>query len=107
MFSIFFFYLFISQQARRALRALKALMRLKTLVQGQSVKRQVASTLKCMQTLTHLQSEIRVRRIRMSEENHALLRQLRNKREKDLEKLKFTVSSLCSNSSFEYNLLCL
>ncbi|KAL4015472.1 hypothetical protein IC575_023056 [Cucumis melo] len=85
--------------ARRALRALKSLMRLKTLVQGQSVKRQVASTLKCMQTLTHLQSEIRVRRIRMSEENQALLRQLRNKREKDLEKLKFTMDGNWNHST--------
>lgn len=85
--------------ARRALRALKALMRLKTLVQGQSVKRQVASTLKCMQTLTHLQSEIRARRIRMSEENQALQRQLRNKREKDLEKLKFAMDDDWNHST--------
>lgn len=80
-------------QARKTLRGLKALMRLRSLVQGQSVKRQVASTLKSMQTVAHVQSEIRARRVRMSEENQALQRQLRNKRERDMEKLKSHVSS--------------
>ncbi|OIW20042.1 hypothetical protein TanjilG_31971 [Lupinus angustifolius] len=73
--------------ARRALRALKGLVRMKTIIQGQSVKRQAASTLRCMQTLARLQSQIRERRIKMSEENRALLRQLQQKHEKELEKL--------------------
>ncbi|KAM0861035.1 hypothetical protein ACQ4PT_046154 [Festuca glaucescens] len=62
--------------ARRALRALKGLVRLKSLVQGHSVKRQATSTLRCMQTLSRVQSKIRTRRIKMSEENQALQRQL-------------------------------
>ncbi|KAL9230511.1 hypothetical protein vseg_005850 [Gypsophila vaccaria] len=74
--------------ARRALRALRGLARLKALVEGQSVKRQAATTLRCMQTLARVQSQIRSRRIRMSEENLALQRQLQLKHETELEKFK-------------------
>ncbi|XP_019198512.1 PREDICTED: protein IQ-DOMAIN 1-like [Ipomoea nil] len=70
--------------ARRALRALKGLVRLKTMLHGQSVKRQATSTLKCMQTLARVQSEVRARRLRMVEENQALQKQ---KQEKEVEKL--------------------
>lgn len=74
--------------ARRALKALRGLVRLKTMIQGQSVKRQATSTLRCMQTLARVQSQVRARRIRMSEENQALQRQLQLKHEKEQEKLK-------------------
>ncbi|KAK9699531.1 hypothetical protein RND81_08G179500 [Saponaria officinalis] len=74
--------------ARRALRALRGLVRLKSLIEGQSVKRQAATTLRCMQTLARVQSQIRSRRIRMSEENQALQRQLQQKHETELEKLR-------------------
>ncbi|XP_054793489.1 protein IQ-DOMAIN 3 isoform X2 [Prosopis cineraria] len=77
--------------ARRALRGLKGLVRLKRLVQGKSVKRQAASTLRCMQTLTRLQSQVHERRARMSEENQALQRQLQQKHEKELEKLQAAI----------------
>lgn len=73
-------------QARRALRALRGLVRLKSLVEGNSVKRQAASTLRCMQTLARVQSQIRSRRLKMSEENQALQRQLLLKQE--LESLR-------------------
>ncbi|KAM6599002.1 hypothetical protein CsatA_018611 [Cannabis sativa] len=69
---------------RRALRVLRGLARLKSLMQGQSVKRQVATTLRCMQTLARVQSQIHARRIKMSEENQALHRQLQQKREKEI-----------------------
>ena len=78
----------LSFQARRALRALRGLVRLKSLIEGQSVKRQSATTLRCMQTLARVQSQIRARRLRMSEENQALQRQLQQKHEKELEKLR-------------------
>ncbi|KAL3649786.1 hypothetical protein CASFOL_006189 [Castilleja foliolosa] len=74
--------------ARRALRALRGLVRLKSLVVGPSVKRQAATTLKYMQTLSHVQTEIRARRIRMSEQNSALQRQIQQKHEKEIEKLR-------------------
>ncbi|XP_014511294.1 protein IQ-DOMAIN 1 [Vigna radiata var. radiata] len=74
--------------ARRSLRGLRGLARLRTLVQGQSVQRQAATTLQCMQTLSRLQSQIRARKVRMSEENQTLNRQLLQKREKELDKLQ-------------------
>lgn len=74
--------------ARRALRALRGLVRLKSLIQGHSVKRQATTTLRCMQTLARVQSQIRARRIRMSEENQAFQRQLQQKCEKEIEKLR-------------------
>ncbi|KAJ0978214.1 hypothetical protein J5N97_013688 [Dioscorea zingiberensis] len=74
--------------ARRALRALRGLVRLKSLIQGDAVKRQATTTLRCMQTLARVQSQIRSRRIRMSEENQALQRQLLLKNGKELEKLR-------------------
>ncbi|KAJ0943803.1 putative IQ motif, EF-hand binding protein [Helianthus annuus] len=40
--------------ASRALRALRGLGRLRSVIQGQSVKRQTTSTLKCMQTLARV-----------------------------------------------------
>ncbi|XP_057478102.1 protein IQ-DOMAIN 3-like isoform X1 [Actinidia eriantha] len=78
--------------ARRALRALRGLVRLKNLIEGQSVKHQATTTLRCMQTLARVQSQIRARRIRMLEENQALRRHLQQKHEKELE--KFRVSSV-------------
>ncbi|KAK1419620.1 hypothetical protein QVD17_28840 [Tagetes erecta] len=74
--------------ARKKLRVLKGLVRLKVLVQSQSVKRQAVTTLRCMQTLARVQSQVRARRIRMSEENQALQRQLMQKRERELDKMK-------------------
>ncbi|CAN1148461.1 Protein IQ-DOMAIN 2 [Linum perenne] len=79
---------FRGYMARRALRALKGLVRLKTLLQGQSVKRQANSTLRAMQALARVQSQIRVRRSRMAEENQALQRQIQQKHDKELERLK-------------------
>ncbi|KAK6929219.1 IQ motif, EF-hand binding site [Dillenia turbinata] len=84
--------------ARRALRALRGLVRLKSLIQGQSVKRQATTTLRCMQTLARVQSQIRSRRIRMSEENQALQRQLQQKREKELEKLRASMGDEWNDS---------
>ena len=82
------------------MRALRGLVRLKTLIQGQSVKRQATNTLRAMQTLARVQSQIRARRIRMSEENQALQRQLQQKREKEIEKLRAAVSVF--KSCFSY-----
>ncbi|KAL0384043.1 UNVERIFIED_CONTAM: protein IQ-DOMAIN 1 [Sesamum radiatum] len=94
--------------ARRALRALRGLVRLKSLVDGPTVKRQTANTLKCMQTLSRVQAQIQSRRIRMSEENRALQRQLLQKRAKELESLRMGEEwddSLQSKEQIEANLL--
>ncbi|KAK1426081.1 hypothetical protein QVD17_14749 [Tagetes erecta] len=71
--------------ARRATRALRGLVRLKTLIDGPTANRQTATSLKCMQNLSRVQCQINSRRIRMSEENQALQRQLLQKQAKELE----------------------
>lgn len=99
---------FRGYQARRAMRALRGLVRLKSLVEGPTVKRQVASTLKCMQTLARVQSQIHSRRIRMSEENQALQKQLLQKRATELENLRLGEEwddSLQSKEQIEAKLL--
>ncbi|XP_044472843.1 protein IQ-DOMAIN 2-like [Mangifera indica] len=70
--------------ARRASRALRGLVRLKLLMEGPVVKRQATNTLRCMQTLSRVQSQIRSRRIRMSEENQARQKQLLQKHAKEI-----------------------
>ncbi|KAJ9554863.1 hypothetical protein OSB04_009477 [Centaurea solstitialis] len=74
--------------ARRVLWDLRGLVRLKTVVEGPSVKRQTANTLKYTQNASHVQSQINSRRVRMSEENQALQRQLLLKRAKELANLQ-------------------
>ncbi|CAH8268352.1 unnamed protein product [Arabidopsis lyrata] len=77
---------FRGYMARRALHALRGLVRLKSLVQGKCVRRQATSTLQSMQTLARVQSQIRERRHRLSEDKQALTRQLQQKHNKDFDK---------------------
>ncbi|KAI5584985.1 hypothetical protein BDE02_06G117700 [Populus trichocarpa] len=79
---------FRGYMARRALRALRGLFRLKSLMEGPTIKRQATHTLHCMQTLARVQSQIHTRRIRMSEENQALQRQLLHEHAKEFESLQ-------------------
>ncbi|KAF7811731.1 protein IQ-DOMAIN 1 [Senna tora] len=83
--------------AKRALQTLRGLMRLEALIKGHYVKQQVATTLKCMQALARRQSQVRVRRIRMSEENQTLCRLLQQKHERELNKPQDNIT--CKNPS--------
>ncbi|XP_052199587.1 protein IQ-DOMAIN 2-like isoform X2 [Diospyros lotus] len=85
--------------ARKKVRLLRGLARLKSLTQGHSVKRQAANALRCMQNLTRVQSQIRARRIRMSEENQALQRQIQQKHEKELEKSREPLGGTWNDST--------
>ncbi|OIW21549.1 hypothetical protein TanjilG_06242 [Lupinus angustifolius] len=94
--------------ARRALHALRGLVRLKSLMEGAIVKRQATSTLRSMQTLARVQSQIRSRRIRMIEENQALQRQLLHRHAKELESMRIGEEwdqSLQSKEQIEAKLL--
>ncbi|GAA0152484.1 hypothetical protein LIER_10956 [Lithospermum erythrorhizon] len=100
--------IFKGYMARRSLRSIKGLVRLKKLVQGQSLKRQAITTLRCMQTMSRVQAEVRARRIRMSEENCAFQRHLQQKHRKELEKSRASVGedwngSAQSKEQFEAN----
>ncbi|KAI3743423.1 hypothetical protein L1987_61132 [Smallanthus sonchifolius] len=94
--------------ARRAVRALRGLVRLKTLIEGSTANRQTKTTLKSMQNLSRVQCQINSRRIRMSEENQALHRQLLQKQAKELEILQIGEEwndSLQSKEQIEAKLL--
>ena len=69
-------------------------MRLKTVVGGKSVERQAAASLKCMQTMARLQSEIRARRTLLLEENPSVHRQNGWIHDDDLDKSRGFVSFL-------------
>lgn len=79
---------FRGYKARRRLQALRGLVRLKSLVEGNAVKRQTKNALYCMQTWARVQSQINSRRIRMTKENQALQRELQLKRKRELERSK-------------------
>ncbi|CAN6921715.1 unnamed protein product [Brassica oleracea] len=87
--------------ARRESQGIRRFARLKLLMEGPVVQRQAAHTLKCMQTLTRVQSQIRSRRIRMSEENQARHKQLLHKHAKELGGLKSGGNWNDSNQSKE------
>ncbi|GMI96563.1 IQ-domain 2 [Hibiscus trionum] len=94
--------------AKRALHALKGLIRLKSLMEGPVVKRQAASTLRCMQAFSGVQCQIRIRRIRMTEENRAFQRQLLQKHAKEIVNLQMGEDwddSLQSKEQIEASLL--
>ncbi|KAF8055256.1 hypothetical protein N665_1300s0004 [Sinapis alba] len=66
-------------KASRTLRMLRGMARLKTLLQGKYVKRQMNAMLSSMQTLTRLQAQIQERRNRLYEENKARQRLIQQK----------------------------
>ncbi|KAG2592722.1 hypothetical protein PVAP13_5NG575900 [Panicum virgatum] len=86
--------------ARRALRALRGLVRLKSLVDGNAVKRQTSHTLHCTQTMTRVQTQIYSRRVKLEEEKQALQRQLQLKHQRELEKMKWRNSGRTITPTF-------
>ena len=74
--------------ARKDWRILRARRRLRVMIKGQAVKRQTASTIMTMQTMAHIQSQVRSRNIRMAEVNKDLQRQLLQKTKADLVRVK-------------------
>ncbi|KAL3820102.1 hypothetical protein ACJIZ3_006007 [Penstemon smallii] len=79
---------FRSYLARRALKALRGLVRLKTSIGDKPVQHRATTTINCMQTMARLQSEIRARKINMSEENSSIQQEIQQKKDEELEKYK-------------------
>ncbi|GAA0174896.1 hypothetical protein LIER_28184 [Lithospermum erythrorhizon] len=55
--------------ARKALRALKGLVRLQAIIRGRAVRRQAITTLKCLQTIVNIHSEVCAKRCEMVKNN--------------------------------------
>ncbi|XVF84103.1 hypothetical protein PTKIN_Ptkin16aG0547800 [Pterospermum kingtungense] len=53
--------------ARKALRALKGIVRLQAIIRGWAVRRQALTTLKCLQSVVNIQSQVCARRFQMAE----------------------------------------
>ncbi|XP_027355667.1 protein IQ-DOMAIN 14-like [Abrus precatorius] len=53
--------------ARKALRALKGIVKLQAIIRGRAVRRQAMSTLKCLQSIVSIQSQMFARRLQMVE----------------------------------------
>ncbi|XP_028760625.1 protein IQ-DOMAIN 14 [Neltuma alba] len=51
--------------ARKALRALKGIVKLQAIIRGRAVRRQTMSTLKCLQSLVDIQSQVCAKRLQM------------------------------------------
>lgn len=60
-------------------------MRLQSVMKGQSVKRQTMNTMRCMQMLVRVQSQIRTRRLQMMESRNIQQHQMMGKNERDIE----------------------
>ncbi|KAF8102802.1 hypothetical protein N665_0194s0016 [Sinapis alba] len=89
-------------KARHTLRMLRGIVRLKTLLQGKYVKRQMNAMLSSMQTLTRLQTQIQARRNRLSEENkarHTLIQQKGHQKERQNQNLVIAGDFDSSNKS--------
>ncbi|XP_073298745.1 protein IQ-DOMAIN 19-like isoform X2 [Primulina huaijiensis] len=63
--------------ARKALNALKGLVKLQALVRGHLVRKQAATTLRCMQALINVQVRARTQRLRMAAEETKFIAQTR------------------------------
>lgn len=63
------------------------------LIRGQAAKRQTASALIRMQTMARVQSQVRSRGFRMAEVNEALQRQLRQRCEEDVVKVRSSITA--------------
>ncbi|GAU44191.1 hypothetical protein TSUD_373260 [Trifolium subterraneum] len=54
-------------EARKALRALKGIVMLQSIIRGRAVRRQAMSTLKCLQSIVSIQSQVIARKLQMVE----------------------------------------
>jgi hypothetical protein len=54
-------------QARKALKALKGIVKLQAIIRGRGVRRQAMSTLKCLQSIVSIQSQVISRKLQMVE----------------------------------------
>lgn len=56
-----------ASQARKALQALRGIVKLQAIIRGRNVRRQAMNTLKCLQSIVNIQSQVCAKRIQMVE----------------------------------------
>ncbi|XP_062174909.1 protein IQ-DOMAIN 11 [Alnus glutinosa] len=78
--------------ARKALRALKGIVKLQAIIRGRAVRRQAITTLKCLQSIVNIQSQVCTRRFEMAEGDS------KYDRSKELPTLRDKIITMDSNS---------
>lgn len=64
---------------------LRGSARLKSVMRSNGLRRQTGNTLRCVQTMSRFQSQIRLRRLKMTEENQKIQKHLQLKQEREVE----------------------
>lgn len=73
-------------QARKALRALKGVVKLQAIIRGWAVRQQAINTLKCLQSIVNIQSEVYSKRCgRIEDSVHCQEYKSQDLREKDIK----------------------
>ncbi|XP_073134003.1 protein IQ-DOMAIN 19-like isoform X2 [Henckelia pumila] len=90
--------------ARKALNALKGLVKLQALVRGHLVRKQAATTLRCMQALVNVQARARAQRLRMAAEETKFVLQNRFNHRKSPQDAKVRTSNQDFDKSHEENI---
>ncbi|KAL0397604.1 UNVERIFIED_CONTAM: protein IQ-DOMAIN 14 [Sesamum calycinum] len=86
---------YLPGQARKALRALKGVVKLQALIRGWAVRQQAINTLKCLQSIVNIQSEVCSKRCeRIKDNSHCQEYKSQDFREKDI---KFLLPSIPFN----------
>ncbi|KAL0379843.1 UNVERIFIED_CONTAM: protein IQ-DOMAIN 14 [Sesamum angustifolium] len=77
---------YLPGQARKALRALKGVVKLQALIRGWAVRQQAINTLKCLQSIVNIQSEVCSKRCeRIKDNSHCQEYKSQDFREKDIK----------------------
>ncbi|KAL2234140.1 UNVERIFIED_CONTAM: Protein IQ-DOMAIN 14 [Sesamum indicum] len=78
---------YLPGQARKALRALKGVVKLQALIRGWAVRQQAINTLKCLQSIVNIQSEVCSKRCeRIKDNSHCQEYKSQDFREKDIKR---------------------
>lgn len=75
-------------QAKKALRALKGIVRLQAIIRGRNVRRQAITTLKCLQSIVSIQSQVCAKRVQIGNQSGENLNLCHSSSTKKLQTLR-------------------